>query len=886
MTAEQTLQTLFEVLAAPGGETAIVALRDGEVQRWSRTQLSETALRLAGGLAARGVARGEAVAILSSNRPEWIVARLALLAVSAMAVPLDDLIADGEIRRALADSGAKRIFTTGPYVERIEALGLAGGTEIWRLDGGEAGAGTPWRDLLAEPLERLAPAEPSDVVSLFYTSGTTGAPKGVPLTHRNILGNLGAIREQGFLDGSDRVLVPLPLHHSYPFIVGMLLPLMCGATIVLPAGITGPEIAQALAEGRATAMVGVPRLYGALVEGIRSRAEVGGAAARLGFAALFALSAMLRRRFGIRAGRRLFGQVHRRLAPELVTLACGGAYLDPEIETALEAFGWQVVNGYGLVETSSIATYNPRGGGRMGSVGRPVPGVELRIAAPDEAGRGEIQIKGPTVFAGYRDNPEANRDSFTDDGWFRSGDMGYVDADGYVYVTGRLKELIVMPGGKNVTPDEVEKHFAQSPFVAECAVLELDGALVALVVLDLEALRDSSSSRHDAVIRVELARLSQELPSWQRISGFAITRETLPKTRLGKYQRFALPELYRRAKSGAPAPEAAALSAADLALVAGPEVAPLWAFLEARFPGRHLTPDTAPQLDLGVDSLGWVNLSAEMEERLGTGLDEEAIARVVTLRDLIREYLATLRVGAGGAALGAALVLREEQARWVRPQGPFHRFMARVIYGLNRALMRGYFTLEATGVENLPPEGQVVVAANHVSDLDAFLIGAVLPWRRMRSVWWGGEITRLFHTPFHRFLARSVRIFPVNDRAGGQAVAAARAVLARGESIFWFPESWRSPDGRLQRFLPGIGLMIESYGGPVVPAFVEGAFEAMPRDRSRPHRGRITIRFGAPRTVAQLAAAGSGETEAERIAGGLRAAVAELAPEVLRGEAE
>jgi long-chain acyl-CoA synthetase len=885
MTANQTLQTLFDSLAAHGQATAIVALHDGAVRRSSHGELGDTALRLAGGLAARGVERGEPVALLAPNGPEWIVARLALIAVSALAVPLDDLIADDEIRRALVDSGAKRIFTTGPYVERIEALGLAEGLEIWRLDEDAAGIGTPWRDLLDDPLAPLIPAEPSDTVSLFYTSGTTGAPKGVPLTHANIFGNLGTIRDQGFLDGSDRVLVPLPLHHSYPFIVGMLLPLLCGATIVLPAGITGPEIAAALAEGRATAMVGVPRLYRALVEGIQGRAATGGAVSRRAFPGLLRLSATLRRRFGIRAGRRLFASVHKRLAPDLVTLACGGAALDPQIEEALEDLGWEVINGYGLVETSSIATYNPRGAGRIGSVGKPVPGVEVRIAELDEAGRGEIQIKGPTVFAGYRDNPEANRDSFTADGWFRSGDLGCLDGEGYVYVTGRLKELIVMPGGKNITPDLVEKHYAQSPCVAECAVLELDGALVALVVPDMAALQQSNSSRHDEVIRVELARLSQGLPSWQRISGFAITRETLPKTRLGKYRRFELAEIYRRAKRGEDAPDAAAPSAEDRALVESPEIAPLWDFLQTRFPERRLTLDTAPQLDLGIDSLGWVNLSAEMEERLGLGLDEEAIARVMTLRDMIAEYRAARRDGTGSSGgHGGALVLRDEQGRWIRPKGLFHRLAARMVYGLNRLLMRGYFTLETEGAENLPIDGQVVVGANHVSDLDAFLIGATLPWKRMKSVWWGGEITRLFHTPIHRFLSRSAGIFPVNDRAGGQAVAAARALLGRGESIFWFPESWRSPDGRLQRFLPGIGMMLESYDGPVVPAFIEGAFEAMPRDRHVPRRARIVIRFGPARTTAQLAEAGKGETEAERIASGLGAAVAELAPEALRGD--
>ena len=867
-----TLARLIADLAAHGEKTAILAMAADGPRRWSYAELAAAAGAIAGGLAARGAVPGEPVAILAPNCAEWVVARLGLIAAGAPAVPLDDLVANAELARIIADSGARRIFTTWPYAERLAALGLADDLHIHRLDDDPAGPGEHWRHLVADGPRTQPGAGPEDMASLFYTSGTTGLPKGVPLSHRNIVTNLVELRAQGFIDAGDRVMLPLPLHHAYPFIIGMLWPLSTGATIVLPAGLTGPEIAAALRDGRATAMVGVPRLYDGLIAGIRARVAGRGALARALFETMLALSTAVRRRLGLRLGRRLFAALHHQLAPDLRLLGCGGARLEPATEWALEALGWQVATGYGLVETTSIATFNPRGRSRVGSAGCPVRGVELRIDDPDREGRGEILIRGPTVFTGYRNDPEADAAAFAVDGWFRTGDLGHRDADGYLFITGRAKELIVMPGGKNVTPELVEAHYAQSPFIAEMAVLEAGGALVGLVVPDLDALRGAPSSRLGEVIRVSLAELSPGLPSFQRISGYAVTREALPRTRLGKYRRFALPDIYHRARSSTPDATPAAMSAADEALVAAPRAGPLWAFMRAHYPDRQLSLDTAPQLDLGIDSLAWIDLSVEIEAALGLRIDEDAIARIVTLRDLLEAAEAVSgRAPAGPTRLDAA------ERRWIEPRGPGHLAFARVLHIADRLLMRLYFSLQVVGAGNLPRSGPVAIVANHISDLDPLVVYAALPWPRLANIHWGGEASRLFSSRPRRAIARATNIFPVDDRAPATSLAYARAVLDRGDSLIWFPESWRSPDGRLQPFLPGIGVLLGEFRGAIVPAVIEGTFEAMPRGSRLPRPVRARVTFGAPTTVEVARSRGTGETDAARIAAGLHGVVSDLA---------
>jgi long-chain acyl-CoA synthetase len=365
----------------------------------------------------------------------------------------------------------------------------------------------------------------------------------------------------------DRALLPLPLHHAYPFVVGMLITLSLGTTIVLPGGTTGPALMRALREGDVTTIVGVPRLYEALWAALGARLDAYHLTLRLAFGALLKLTILVQRSSGLCLGRFVFAPVRRAIAPRLRIMVSGGARLERETERQLEALGWMVLSGYGLAETASLFTGNRPSARRAGSAGRPLADGAVRIANPNDEGVGEIELRGSSVTKGYLDNPEANAAAFTPDGWFRTGDLGLIDRDGFLFVTGRTKEVLVLGGGKKVMPEDLERIYGRAPEILEIAILEEKGTLVALVRPDPVKLRQRGATNLRDGVRVILGELAQHLRSYERLSGFALTDQPLPRTRLGKYRRFLLPSLYAQAAVGGGRRAVRTLTPADTALL-------------------------------------------------------------------------------------------------------------------------------------------------------------------------------------------------------------------------------------------------------------------------------------------------------------------------------
>jgi long-chain acyl-CoA synthetase len=868
----KTVQDLVVGLAARGSHAAVISVADdGSTETLSYAELGDTARRLAAGLLRAGLNPGDAIVLFGPNSAAWIAARLAVAAIGAVAVAIDDLSTDAELAVLVPDSGARFIFAASQHVPRLRRIGQAEARTIYTLDDGQAGTAGNWRDLRAEGIEALPTITPDADCMLVFTSGTTGTPKSFILTHANLVANINGLLAEQLVGPDDRALLPLPLHHVYPLTVGCLTALASGTTIVLPAGVTGPQIVSALQRGRVTLIVGVPRLYAALAAGLEARVKSRGGLARTLFALMFKASLIARRRWNLRIGRGLFRPLHRQLAPELWLMASGGARFEAELIWKLEALGWEVLSGYGLAETASILTANRRGRARIGTEGTALPGAELRLASRNEYGEGEIETRGPSVFAGYRNNPEANQTAFSADGWFRTGDLGTIDRDGYVTITGRIKEMIVLGGGKNVYPEEVEKIYAENAAIRELAVLEQSGALVAIVLPNFEAIAATGNRRVEDVVRIALAERSRLLPSFQRVAGFAIVREPLPRTRLGKYQRFLLPEIYARAKAGAAAPRRVELTASDRALLASSPAREIWEWLAARYPDRQLAPDLSPQLDLGIDSLEWVTMTLELAERFGIQLTEQDAADAQTLRDLL------LRASARGRQeepVAKVPALTNEQMEWLEPAGPGERAVGWILHAINSVLMHGAFRLLVSGLDNVPMRGPYVIACNHLSDLDPLVVAAALGRARLEGVWWGGDVGRLFGSSAGRALARIAHIFPVDERRPASAIAFGAEVLRRGNALVWFPESWRSPDGELQEFRSGIGHLLRNTPVSVIPARIAGTFEAMPRGRRVPRPTAVRIVFGAPLEPKTLGL--PGDAGPAQIAGALREAVAAL----------
>jgi long-chain acyl-CoA synthetase len=711
---------------------------------------------------------------------------------------------------------------------------------------------------------------------------------------------IDAVATTELVGEQDRLLLSLPLHHVYPFVIGILVPLSLGLAIVLPASLTGPQLLRALDEGRVTVMVGVPRLYSSLYSGIKARFSSKGALVGAAFDALLALVVFLQKR-AMPVGRILFRALRHNIGPQLNILASGGSPLDPELAWKLEGLGWRVAVGYGLTETSPLLTLNSPGSGRIESIGKAIKGVELRFdssAVPgqdlatteqNEGQEGELLARGPGVFSGYLNLPEKTEEAFTD-GWFRTGDLGRRDGEGYLYLTGRASTLMVTEGGENIQPDHIEDALQEHPLIKEAGVLQKNGKLVALLVPEPAKLREMDPGEIKEAVHRAVTEKSQKMPSYQRITDFAVTRETLPRTRLGKIKRHLLDKRYEQADRGESAGQEnpitlEEMSDRDQILLENKAARQTWQWLTRRYPDRRLTPDTSPQLDLGVDSMEWLNLTMEIQERVGVEITDEAIGRIEVIRDLLEEVVEGARQEGSTPSLdNPEEALTGRQKRYLAQHGPVMERLASCLTTINRMLVRLLFTIEVKGTDNIP-EGQALFTPNHVSYLDPFVMGAVLDDERLKDTYWVGWTGAAFHNPLNTMVSRIAKTIPIDPEKGVlSSLTAAAVVLNRGKSLIWFPEGRRSPSGELQQFRTGIGVLLEHCDVTVVPVFIQGTREAMPVGRLIPRPGKIAVRFGEALRPSQLEQQGEGERAQDRIASGLYRNVAQQADDVESGE--
>ena len=873
-----TLQDLLLRLVDYGRRPALLVT--GETRRESSyAELAAAVGRVAGGLHKIGVEPGEPVGLLAENRPEWVIAALAAWQVGAVVMPLDLQLSRQGLAQILKESGTRFLFTGAGQGERFaDFAGQERPPLLLPLD--ELPVGEP------PPAVEIRPQDPA---ALFYTSGTTGRAKGVPLSHGNLAFQLETVAASGLLNPEDRVLLPLPFHHVYPLVIGILVPLGLGLPLILPDAATGPRILRAIREGEATAMIGVPRLYQAIFDGIAAKAQAGGRLSGLYFKTALGLATLLRRHSGLRAGRWLLAPLHRKLGPSLRLLASGGSALEPELALKLEALGWRVAIGYGLTETAPLLTINPPGG-PWASVGRAVPGVELKIALQpgEQSVYGEVLARGPNVFTGYRNLPEESAAAFTAEGWLRTGDLGRFDEAGYLFLSGRASTLIVTAGGKNIQPEPLEETLAAHPFIREAGVLEYRQRLAVLLVPELAALRRAGADDIEAALRAALLEISHTLPSYQRPDQYAVSREALPRTRLGKIRRHLLQRRYGQARrereaGGAPCGPIAPreMSDHDRALLDVPAALQVWKWLARRYPEVRLTPDTSPHLDMGVDSLEWLNLATEIGHHSNVELSEEAIGRIETVRDLLEEVAHPAEPGREFKPLdplrNPEAVLDEASRRWLAPLNPLQKGLAWFLYMLNRAIARGVFRLRIKGLDHLPASGPMVFTPNHVSFLDPFVLAAALPLPLLRRTRFAGLSEVAFSNPFFRFICRLGKAMPLDPRrATASSLAFGALTLRQGDNLVWFPEGERSASGKLLAFRPGIGMVLERHRVPVIPVAIHGSYQVLPRHRHWPRWHRLTIEFGSALEPEQLARRVTVGQPPERIAGALRQEVARL----------
>jgi long-chain acyl-CoA synthetase len=777
--------------------------------------------------ALRDHAKSPALLDIAATEPEpWDFERVLAAARDGAARLRDAGIAPGEMVALPAAPSALAMVAILAAIEADVGLCLAthAGPALasWRWAGGDSEPG------------RLGSVVPRQGGLVLQTAGAGGRPRPLRFGAPALLAALDALAAADLYADDERVLLPLPLDHPFPLIAGALAALAAGATL-LPVASGGTDLVAAIRRLRPTTIVGTPHMLG----------ELARAAQLIGDQPADPLA-------GIR---------------QFVSF---GAPFDPDVAWRLERRGARILHGYGLAEAGGIVAFAPAGWARPDAIGAPLPGVEVTLG--DD---GEILVRTAQAFEGYADQATTPAVAARGD-WLRSGDLGARDAHGDIRFLCRRSERLALPGGGVAPAPKIERTIVAGPYLREAAVrVEPDG-LTAIAVADVEALRGGATGRVNDLLLVEAKMNALALPPAERPVRYRFRRLPLPRTLLGALRRDVIAEEAPNEPPGE----------ADRALLAAPLAARLWGWLGQRFPDAALSLDTSPQLELGIDSIDWVDLALELQERFAVVLDEAAIGRVLTLRDLLNECLVadgSARPFPADWRARPAAALPPEHARWVSPTPLPHKLLGVVFYWLNWVLMRLYFRLEVFGRGNLPPAEPVVIAVNHASDIDQSIVGAALPWRQLRRTRWAADEGRLFGGPLRRAFCRASQVFPVNDYFAGMTIASGLVALHNGESVVWFPEGWRSPDHRLLPFARGIGVVLKESGARVVPVRLEGTLEAMPRWAHFPLPRKVTISFGKPLDPAELEAAGEGRDAYARIADGLRRAMAAQAAEISPG---
>ncbi len=746
------------------------------------------------------------VAIVCENRPEWIYALYATWQRGSIVVPIDYLSTPEEISYVLSDSEPSAIFCSAETYRNVEeALNLSNlSAYIYNVD----------NIILPKAKGSYIHRNINDVAVIFYTSGTTGNPKGVMISFRNLMSNIEAIKELQIVGKEDKTIALLPFHHSYPFMTTLLIPLHIGACIVFLEKLSSEALIQTMQKNKISVLVGVPRLYQLLHQRIQEKIE--SSFLSKGFYSLFS-------KFPKPIRKLAFRKVHKTFGGKLKFMVSGGAKLPLDTAKFLDSLGFNVIEGYGLTETSPIVSFNPPNKIKLGSVGLPIKGVEAKV---DEDG--ELLVKGPNVMLGYYKKPEETRKAFKN-GYLKTGDLAYIDEEGYIYIEGRKKEIIVLAGGKNVNPEEIENMILKrDKLVKECAVLEIDGSLKAILHLDENVIKERGIVNLEEYVRWNiLDKVNSELPSWKKLTGFKIVFSELPKTRLGKLKRYKLFEVYNQAKVKSPEKSKALQT---------PVAKALRNFL-SKYTNKEVYGHEHMELDLGLDSLGKVELLSFIESSFGLSISEKELSGMMSLDKLI-EFIEKHKEREELVSINWSYILKEFK--------PFEVESSNLPFNLGRLVLYTFFklynSLEVIGIQNIP-QGPCIFAPNHASYLDGFVLACALPKEHATNTFFLGE-EAYFRGKLRGSFAKLAHVITINlnkDLKGSMQKAA--YVLKMGKKLVIFPEGARTRDGNLLPFKKGFSILSKELGIPIVPVAILGTYESMSIRDKFPKPAKIKVMF-------------------------------------------
>ena len=816
----RTINELFEACTKNhAGRVAMRITRNGREERYTYADLRECVLRGAAFLVGKGYGAGDHLGLIGDNSPEWGMAYFAIQRIGATAIPLERDLRPPEIRRLLRSGDARALLISDALHARHAELT----PELAEGEGAGALGVHPFRQVfeISDPTEearriRSLPTRtnPGALASILFTSGTTGTPKGVMLTHRNFTSLVAKLLSIYDIHEKDGALSILPLHHSFEFTTGFLLPLSRGAQIAYLDEIGPDSINAELRKGHTTCIVGVPALWDLLRRRILTPFAERGQRVEDLVTALLDAAHLLREDTGVNVGPAVFLPVHTALGGRIRYLISGAAALSETTWKTFRGLGFHIAQGYGLTEAAPVLTVTPPDGPvPVGSVGKALPGIEIRIVDPDAAGVGEVAARGPNVMAGYYGNEEATAEALRD-GWLHTGDLGRLDKDGHLFLVGRRKDVIVDSGGKNIYPDEVEEIYAAPELIGELAVVGLPDGMaeqVAAVVVPKEKTPEGRQR-----IETHFRSVSSRLPLHKRIKTVEFRDQALPRTATRKVKRAELVRWLsnRRRTAAGEAGEDAWSGSRILAVIASIAERPV---AEVKLSSSFA--------EIGFDSLMYNELAAELESEFGESVAPEALANMNTIGELVHAVRASRQGGKGRRPRRAASGKPAEDEIEIPPAvaRAGRAALTEVQHWFYHQVLEPTFT----GRAYVPNHTNYLVVANHGSHLDMGLVKMALGDA-------GGNLVALAAADYffdnrvkRTFFGNFTNLVPMERRGSlRESLDRAAGLLNQGYSVLVFPEGTRSRSGRIQDFRRGFAHLAFRCRVGVLPMHLDtwGAF--------------------------------------------------------------
>ena len=791
---------------------ALQMVTDGEWEKYTYAETYNFTLQTAYHLWQNGIAEGNRVVLVSENQPEWCIAYLAVSQLGATVVPIDAQTPIAEIISIAEFTEAKTILASESVIANSESRFAKSEVPVLNINQFRQ---IPNSDMnIPENLPRII-ISPDSVASIIFTMGTTVDPKGAMLTHEGFISNVRAVAKALPPTDSERILSALPLYHALSFSCSLLMALYSGTTATYVNTLRPTTLLKAMREDKTTAFLGVPRLFQLLQSTIERQAvreETPGNC------------------YEEKAQNVMGGHIR--------VLVSGGAALADTIYDGFQKFGLTLYQGYGMTETAPVLSVNPYQNSRRGSVGLPVEGVQFRIDTPDNDGIGEIVAKGPSNMKGYFKNPIAT-DNTIRDGWLYTGDLGYIDDEGFLYITGHCKDIIVPASGKNIYPVELETLYRNHPAIADICVIGLpyqdgsDTAIHAIIV------PKQNNETVEVEIHEHLQKTARCLPSYQHFHKSHILYDALPKTDDHKFDRKRVKQLLLKH-----------LADEEMSIDDSTETKPNTVIPEeiltrlaqlARMPSNKIQLDSHLEADLGLDSLTRLDLLMLLESRLGQTIPDGILANLQTVKDVV-ELSKTFD------ATTEHTIVDSERTLKLRPEPHWY---ARLFRAGLRSLYQRRFSFKVIGLENIPKNKPYIITPNHTSHLDTLTVITALGkeshrlWTLAARDYWFGKRLQGW------FAHNCLNALPI-ERDGNfaqfmQDLRLVNSVLEHNNGVLIFPEGTRSLDGKLQPFKPGIlSLLVYGQQVPIIPTFIQGAYEVLPKGQNFPKKHPIRIVFGEP----------------------------------------